>query len=106
MEDEFCCKAMRVRVEKCRQHDPKKDERCSIWYDPQLRDYTIPLDGSSMDPIWYCPWCGKKLPESLDREWEDVIAKELGEEYVGYPIKVDELPPEFHTDEWWKKRGL
>ena len=59
--------------------------------------------------IDYCPFCGKKLPSNLIDERWDTIMKELGSDYLpdddGNPPKK-ELPEEFKTDEWWKKRGL
>jgi hypothetical protein len=59
--------------------------------------------------IKHCPFCGKKLPDNLiDEKW-DTIFSELGKDFLadedGNPPKK-ELPPEFKTDEWWKKRGL
>jgi len=54
--------------------------------------------------MYFCPWCGSQLPEGLGDEW----AKILKEEYkLDNPFKEwDRVPPEFKTDEWWKRRGL
>jgi hypothetical protein len=55
--------------------------------------------------IWYCPWCGTKLPSNLNLAWSKVLREEYG---IKDPIfdDKDKVPPEFETDEWWKKRGL
>ena len=58
----------------------------------------------------YCPHCGTKLPNlsCIDEFGTDLYADAL-EEAVGKEfcdITEDEIPEEFKTDEWWKKRGL
>jgi hypothetical protein len=59
--------------------------------------------------ISYCPFCGSKLPKELIDEKDETIYRELGAEYLtdddGNP-PIKELPEEFNSDEWWKKRGL
>jgi hypothetical protein len=54
----------------------------------------------------YCPFCGTKLPKSLYAidEYYDALEEAVGKEFCD--IKEDEIPEEFHTDEWWRKRGL
>ena len=52
----------------------------------------------------YCPFCGVELPKSLLDEYCDELEKAVGKEYCD--IKEDEIPEEFKSDEWWKKRGL
>jgi hypothetical protein len=53
--------------------------------------------------INYCPFCGAKFPDRLDEKLTEILQKEYGlsswEDYK-------RAPHEFHTDEWWKKRGL
>jgi hypothetical protein len=56
--------------------------------------------GSSYIQIGFCPWCGTKLPES-----KQVLRVETMESSGHSPFD-DEIPEEFQTDEWWKKRGL
>ena len=55
--------------------------------------------------IHYCPWCGSKLAKELSDEWLYVLEQEYG---IKDPQGNDrkKVPPEFKTDEWWKKRGL
>ena len=58
----------------------------------------------------YCPFCGAKMPKLLyiDENGDDIyikaIEEALGKEFCD--ITEDEIPEEFKTDEWWKKRGL
>ncbi len=77
-------------------------------YDPTVRSYRFIIYDSkngTHQMLWYCPWCGRKLPEELDEEWGEILEKEYGIEEPGWK-KLEELPEEFRTDEWWKKRGL
>lgn len=58
-------------------------------------------------PCIYCPYCGTKLPASLDGakdEYRNELEKAVGKEYCD--IKPEDIPEEFKSDEWWKKRGL
>lgn len=51
----------------------------------------------------YCPNCGAKLPAYID-EYSDALEEAVGKEYCD--ITEDEIPEEFKTDEWWRKRGI
>ena len=51
----------------------------------------------------YCPYCGAKQPD-LTLAYDDELDAVLGENYCD--ITEDEIPEEFKTDEWWRKRGL
>lgn len=51
----------------------------------------------------YCPFCGAKLPERLDDKLTEILQKEYG---LNSWRDYKKAPKEFHTDEWWKKRGL
>jgi hypothetical protein len=55
------------------------------------------------DAMDYCPFCGAKLPERLDEKLTDLLQKEYG---LNSWKDYKKAPHEFHTDEWWKKRGL
>lgn len=84
-------------------------------YEPTTRSYTFLLYENNKYcgtrySLKYCPWCGTKLPEELTEKMEEVLEKEYGitEKNWDAPGWNDDtdLPAEFHTDEWWKKRGL
>ncbi|MCP5468829.1 MAG: hypothetical protein H7A32_06130 [Deltaproteobacteria bacterium] len=82
-----------------------EDPRVKIKYNAKYREYSIP--GSEDEVVRqlldFCPWCGKKLPQSLRENWFDELEK-LG--ITDPNNQPNEIPPEFKTDEWWKQRGL
>ena len=94
----FCC----YPFELCSEEQQYADTDNFIEYHRQTRSFWIE-NGEKM--ISHCPFCGKKFPEELTREWLDLVKKEFGEEYLS-PPKMYELPEEWLTDEWWVKRGL
>lgn len=75
-----------------------------IVYESCFRRYLLRSDYWQMNTIYFCPWCGKKLPENLANKFFEVIKEEL-ETFVAAD-EIHKLPKEFKTDEWWKKRGL
>lgn len=53
----------------------------------------------------YCPFCGKMIKDKL-KEYEKVLKQELRINDPWDDSTEDEIPEEFKTDEWWRKRGL
>ena len=53
--------------------------------------------------INYCPFCGAKLPDRLDKKIIETLKNEYG---LCSWISYEKAPNEFHYDEWWRKRGL
>ena len=113
--DGFCCERMArdVRSFEGRKLNCYGRPLARIFYQRRYRSYGLldyPGDWHDVTSrsIDYCPFCGKKLPKKLDDDDMDpYLMKEYGwteEDCWGYPRR--ELPPEFKTDEWWKKRGL
>lgn len=49
--------------------------------------------------LYYCPWCGKKLPESKRRKWFDELDS-MGIEFSLFD--TDQVPPSYLSDAWWK----
>ena len=77
-------------------------------FDKTFKCYYIHLY-SHWQTLAYCPYCGMKLPNLLcnengDDPYSDALEEALGKDYCD--ITEDEIPEEFKTDEWWKKRGL
>jgi hypothetical protein len=105
----FCCENMEIKALESKTSTELSWK--SIEFDIVTRSFAIyfyMMDISTL-VIAHCPFCGAKLPNHLIDERWNTILDELGPEYLpdddGNPPKK-ELPPEFQTDEWWKKRGL
>lgn len=112
---EFCCGTMRLQIKyfENKELNIYETPRSMIWYNRVERKYLIfhysgnwnNITGITID---YCPFCGTKLPKELeDEDMEIILRKEYGwtdDDCWGHPRR--DLPEEFKTDEWWKKRGL
>jgi len=98
--DKFCCDYLVSRL-------AGKD--ACIGYDSLLREFYLErIDTKSVITlIWFCPWCGNKLPKGLRKEWFDTLEKEckIETDIMEWKNRTD-IPQEFKSDEWWKKRGL
>lgn len=100
----FCCEPMELLVE---------DLDCPLKYRSWTRQYvlTIPQDYLSENEvcvsftITHCPRCGAQLPSNLIEEWFNLIEEKFGIKGL-FDERTKDLPQEFKTDEWWKKRGL
>ena len=106
----FCCKKMEQQALELKQDEALKNH--TVTYDQSWRTYTISFIYYDSDAakdmacqIYYCPWCGSKLPKELSDEWFDTLEKEYG---ITDPSRAErsKVPSEFKTDEWWIKRGL
>jgi hypothetical protein len=93
-----CCPLMKIFLE-----NPKT----LLQYYPIVREYAFTISNSpAVQLLSYCPWCGTKLPESLEDTYYEILEKEYGI-FRGVDIKHDRrIPQEFKSNEWWKKRGL
>ena len=91
-EDVSCCKAV---------YDDLCDAICE--FDLILKSYYWNLGVNRAQTFSFCPYCGLKLP-CLIHEYFDELEKALDKEYCD--ITPDEIPEEFKSDEWWRKRGL
>ena len=98
---DFCC----IDMERCVDRDymvcdPVRGIFCC--YIKDERHYG--KNGYGQVAMCYCPFCGAELHKYLLEEYRDELEKAVGKEYCD--IKEDEIPEEFKSDEWWKKRGL
>ena len=62
--------------------------------------YLIRSGGESWQLIYFCPFCGERLPQSRRDQFFDEIDRlginyELGED-------MNKLPTRYRTDEWWR----
>lgn len=90
--DLHCCDDLRNAIE---------DKDIAITYTNKFREYGISIldGGSSRLRIRYCPWCGKKLPESLRNQWYEEL------ERLGIDPDEDEIPVKFKDEEWYRNAG-
>ena len=101
----FCCKDMQRNLEHvCSEHGTNIWDCADhlICYSSCFDEFGIIIHdgGNSYVQISFCPFCGQKLPISKRSKFFEIL-EELGLEWDS-----DNLPSEFETDEWWKKRGL
>ncbi|MGC2310116.1 MAG: hypothetical protein WA432_00650 [Candidatus Babeliaceae bacterium] len=92
-----CCQLMDISL-----NDPKTP----LKYYPIVREYGFIMNDSfAIQLLNYCPWCSIKLPESVrDYYFEIMWARGLEPGFDKY--NDPNIPEEFKSDEWWKKRGL
>ena len=93
-----CCMGM---------HDDLLDKQ--VEFDRTFKCYYIHLHGDRWQTMGYCMYCGAELPDLRSSKdgsdpYRDALEEAVGKEYCD--ITEDEIPKEFKTDEWWKKRGL
>jgi hypothetical protein len=84
------------------------DARLPYKYSPALRLYYVSLgdSNSTIQALFYCPMCGKKLPNNLSDQYYKVLEEEYGITFNLTSYKKKNFPKEFKTDEWWKKRSI
>lgn len=92
-EFKHCCEALR---------DASEDDDSPVTFVRKLRTYGIRVldGGTSLIAISFCPWSGDKLPASLRKEWFASLRAN------GIDPGVDEIPPEFQTDQWYIGKHL
>lgn len=109
MSNKFCCDAL----QRCIDDEQMIYDRITRSVEFYINDkiWTGYDDFSAKKICRYCPFCGTKLPKSLygidengNDPYADALEEAVGKEYCD--ITKDEIPEEFKTDEWWKKRGL
>jgi hypothetical protein len=71
----------------------------SVQYDSRFDEYWVAA-GSARQCLFYCPWCGDRLPPSRRDQWFDVV------EALGLDPWQDEVPEEFRSDAWWREAPL
>ena len=101
--DDHCCGEMKHRLifdcSKCADSFECPDSL--IYYNQKFDEYGLIIHdgGNSCISISFCPFCGTKLPASKRDLWFDTL-EAMG---VEDPSEQD-IPKEFTTSEWHKKR--
>jgi hypothetical protein len=93
----YCCETM---------HKALKNPRIPLKYYPICRQYVFIMNSIKLCLLFYCPWCRKKLPKNLNKQFHNILEKEYG---ISPDLEVEKnpnIPQEFKSEEWWKKRGL
>lgn len=95
---DHCCAEMNIHI-----HEKER----VVKYFVETREYGIQASEYIVQMLKFCPWCGKQLPPSLREKFFDVL--ELEYEIItnagDYKDRPD-IPEEFRSDKWWKKRNL
>jgi len=96
--NQYCCQSML---------NSANDPRIGISYDKTFRYYSINLMGKHAEQkASYCPFCGNKLPKDLWDKYCEVLEKEYNISDFDDKETEKNIPEEFKSDEWWKKRNL
>jgi len=87
-----CCTQMQYALD-----EPEIPLVCT----PKFREIGVQVldGGTSQIELFYCPWCGQKLPKSLRSEWFDEL------ERLGIDPNGDNIPAEFSDEHWYKQEG-
>jgi hypothetical protein len=64
----------------------------NIW-----NEYNIDINENIQQQIYYCPWCGEKLPISQRERWFDNL------ESMGIDPMNGNIPEEFQDETWYNK---
>ena len=87
----YCCERMGQAINRC----------ANVHYSAIFDEYGLPIPGdyNSMVLIQYCPFCGKKLPDSKREEWFVQLEKMGFED----PLLRDDLPQAYLCTDWWNR---
>ena len=99
---QHCCLNMAWFISKPIESESQGANPVIAWIS-QLDEYRIEIsrEGNKSTLIYYCPWCGAKLPESKQRLWYETLYK------LGYSDPSEQIiPREFNSDKWWRKNGI
>ncbi|MBU0632390.1 hypothetical protein KKA17_07085 [bacterium] len=98
---QHCCSDMEDNLKfDCKIHKDKYE--CAdalISYSSKFDEYGLLIHdgGTSSISINYCPWCGKKLPDSKRDRWFEELEK------LGFNNPFEEnIPKKFKDDSWYK----
>jgi len=100
-----CCDKINLHIQ---------DQESPIKYEPEKRLYYLCNIAPGLlkknevcisYQIFHCPLCGIQFPKDLSSEWWNIMEKEFNiSDFLDE--KLNKIPKEFKTEEWWKKRKL
>ncbi|WP_154727099.1 DUF6980 family protein [Brevundimonas mediterranea] len=64
-----------------------------VRYDPRFDVYWTPAGGAKQQ-LFFCPWCGERLPPSQRDRWFDEL------EALGIDPNIDPIPSEYQSGAW------
>jgi hypothetical protein len=70
----------------------------SVRHDARFDEYWIPA-GGARQLLFFCPWCGERLPESKRDAWFDAL------EAQGIDPDVDPIPAPYRSGAWRGESG-
>lgn len=65
----------------------------SVRYNSRFDEYSVPA-GDASQLLFFCPWCGVRLPSSQRDRWFDELEKR------GIDPEKGPIPAEFRTGAW------
>ncbi|WP_369228014.1 hypothetical protein AB5J52_47980 [Streptomyces sp. R39] len=93
-----CCEAMNSHLNwRCDEHDDAFDcPDALVDFSAKFQEYGLIIHdgGTSSITMDFCPWCGRRLPESQRDRWFDEL------ERLGIDPGEDRLPAEFQDARW------
>lgn len=93
-----CCEAMRGQVEhRCDAHADAYDcPDALVVFVARFQEYGLVIHdgGTSSVGITFCPWCGRRLPESQRDRWFEEV------EGLGLDPWEDDVPPGYEDGRW------
>lgn len=97
----------------CKQLYEVINDKCgSLQYSSTLREYWVRLiddydelgiisNNIAIQLIYFCPFCGTRLPESLRDQWVNEL------EALGFDEPFDQdIPSDYTSGAWWKNRSI
>lgn len=79
-------------------------------YSPQFREYSIRLRTPTSrrfglyQSLFFCPWCGMRLPVSLRSQLYDELERSNGAEVEDFFEALSAAPRQYQDGEWWQDR--
>ena len=95
----FCCEKLTDNLRVTEERGLQNPDSI-VCYSDIFDEYGLLIHdgGESYVRIKFCPWCGKQFPESKRIQWFEAL-EALG---IEEPLS-EEIPPEFKSDQWWRK---